>query len=162
MCQSANGVGERNKIYIQRSTLLCAPGLVKFVPAVARPFYFVLPGTFLNHDLRRIKETSVHPLRCTFRRSTIATTIHNCKLGRSVGEIQGHSQRCQPALQLTNYRVEPPNVPRKWEKLPYSLCLPKQPIYPYPGYVWWPHPVNGHLMNCLVTLDHLKAIVNND
>ena len=48
MCQSANGVGERNKIYIQRSTLLCAPGLVKSVPAVARLSWLVVPGSFLD------------------------------------------------------------------------------------------------------------------
>ena len=30
---------------------------------------------------------------------------------------------------------------RKWEKLPYSLCLSKQPIHPYPGYVLFPHSV---------------------
>ena len=53
--------------------------------------------------------------------------------------VQKWSQIC--CASKHTYRVEPPNVPRKWEKLPYSLSLPKQPIYPYPGYVWWPHPV---------------------
>ena len=33
---------------IQRSPLLCAPGLVKFVPAVARLFCLALPGSFLT------------------------------------------------------------------------------------------------------------------
>ena len=42
------------------------------------------------------------------------------------------------------YRVERPKVTRKWEKLPYGLSLPKQPIYPFPGYVWRPHPVYIH------------------
>ena len=31
-------------ISIQKFTLLCAPGLVKFVPAVARLFCLALPG----------------------------------------------------------------------------------------------------------------------
>ena len=33
---------------VQRSPLFCAPGLVKFVPAVARLFCLALPGSFLN------------------------------------------------------------------------------------------------------------------
>ena len=33
---------------IQRSPLLCAPGLVKFVPAVNRLFCLALPGSFLT------------------------------------------------------------------------------------------------------------------
>ena len=33
---------------VQRSPLLCAPGLVKFVLAVARPFCSALPGSFLT------------------------------------------------------------------------------------------------------------------
>ena len=33
---------------IQRSPLFCAPGLVKFVPAVARLFCLALPGSFLT------------------------------------------------------------------------------------------------------------------
>ena len=33
---------------LQGSTLFCAPGLVKFVPAVARLFCVPLPGSFLN------------------------------------------------------------------------------------------------------------------
>ena len=33
---------------VQRSPLFCAPGLVKFVPAVARPFCLALPGSFLT------------------------------------------------------------------------------------------------------------------
>ena len=33
---------------IQRSPLFYAPGLVKFVPAVARLFCLALPGSFLN------------------------------------------------------------------------------------------------------------------
>ena len=33
---------------LQRSPLLCAPGLVKFVPAAARLFCLALPGSFLN------------------------------------------------------------------------------------------------------------------
>ena len=33
------------------------------------------------------------------------------------------------------------NVTRKWKKLPYSLSLPKQPIYPYTGHVSFPHSV---------------------
>ena len=35
-------------LHIQRSTLSCTPGLVKFVPAVARLFCLVLPGSFFN------------------------------------------------------------------------------------------------------------------
>ena len=35
-------------LVVQGSTLLCAPGLVKFVPAVARLFCLALPGSFLN------------------------------------------------------------------------------------------------------------------
>ena len=34
--------------FIQRSPLFCAPGLVKFVAAVARLFRLALPGSFLN------------------------------------------------------------------------------------------------------------------
>ena len=41
------------------------------------------------------------------------------------------------------YRVGKWNVTRKWEKLPYSLCLPKQPIYPFKGYVSFPHTVRN-------------------
>ena len=33
---------------LQRSPLFCAPGLVKFVAAVARLFRLALPGSFLN------------------------------------------------------------------------------------------------------------------
>ena len=33
---------------IQRSPLFCAPGLVKFVPSVARLFCLALPGSFLT------------------------------------------------------------------------------------------------------------------
>ena len=33
---------------LQSSPLLCAPGLVKFVPAVARLFCLALPGSFLD------------------------------------------------------------------------------------------------------------------
>ena len=46
---------------VQRSPLLCTPGLVKFAPAVARLFCLALPGFYLvlNYVLRRIKETSV-------------------------------------------------------------------------------------------------------
>ena len=33
---------------VQRSPLFCAPGLVKFVPAVARLFCLALPGSFLT------------------------------------------------------------------------------------------------------------------
>ena len=33
---------------VQRLTLLCAPGFVKFSPAVARLFCLALPGSFLN------------------------------------------------------------------------------------------------------------------
>ena len=32
---------------VQGSTLLCVPGLVKFVPAVARLFFLALPGSLL-------------------------------------------------------------------------------------------------------------------
>ena len=35
-------------VTIQRSPLFCAPGLVKFVAAVARLFRLALPGSFLN------------------------------------------------------------------------------------------------------------------
>ena len=34
--------------HIQRSPLLCAPGLVKFVPAVARLYCLAMPGSFLD------------------------------------------------------------------------------------------------------------------
>ena len=34
--------------FLQRSPLFCAPGLVKFVPAVARLFCLALPGPFLT------------------------------------------------------------------------------------------------------------------
>ena len=33
---------------LQRATSLCAPGLVKFVPAAARLFFLALPGSFLT------------------------------------------------------------------------------------------------------------------
>ena len=33
---------------MQRSPLLCAPGLVKFAPAVARLVCLALPGSFLD------------------------------------------------------------------------------------------------------------------
>ena len=33
---------------VQRSPLFCAPGLVKFIPAVARLFCLALPGSFLT------------------------------------------------------------------------------------------------------------------
>ena len=33
---------------VQRTPLLCAPGLVKFVPAVARLFHLALPVSFLT------------------------------------------------------------------------------------------------------------------
>ena len=39
--------GNRSRI-VQRSPLLCAPGLVKFVPAVARLSCLALPGSFLT------------------------------------------------------------------------------------------------------------------
>ena len=35
-------------LHLQRSPLFCAPGLVKFVPAVARLFCLALPGSFLT------------------------------------------------------------------------------------------------------------------
>ena len=40
------------------------------------------------------------------------------------------------------------------EKPPYSLCLPKQPIYPYPGYVSFFHSV-------LLSSLHLQIKVND-
>ena len=40
-------VGHLFKYVVQRS-LFCAPGLVKFVPAVARLFCLALPVSFLN------------------------------------------------------------------------------------------------------------------
>ena len=42
-------VSLHNKVtvcYVQRSPLLCAPGLVKFVPPVPRLFCLALPGSF--------------------------------------------------------------------------------------------------------------------
>ena len=38
----------RVSLHVQRSPLFCAPGLVKFVPAVARLFCLALPGSFLT------------------------------------------------------------------------------------------------------------------
>ena len=52
--------------FIQRSPWFCAPGLARFVPAVARLFCLALPGSFLTVCLRRIKETSIHLLKTFF------------------------------------------------------------------------------------------------
>ena len=45
MCERQKGASVN---HVQRSPLFCAPGLVKFVPAVARLFCLALPGSFLN------------------------------------------------------------------------------------------------------------------
>ena len=42
------GGTEKALATVQRSPLLCAPGLVKFVPAVAYLLCLALPGSFLN------------------------------------------------------------------------------------------------------------------
>ena len=45
MCERQKGASVN---HVQRSPLFCAPGLVKFVPAVARLFCLALPGSFLT------------------------------------------------------------------------------------------------------------------
>ena len=39
---------QRDATHVLRSPLLCAPGLVKSIPDVARLFCLALPGSFLN------------------------------------------------------------------------------------------------------------------
>ena len=41
-------MGNGHMCSVQRSPLFCAPGLVKFVPAVARLFCLALPGSFVT------------------------------------------------------------------------------------------------------------------
>ena len=60
---------------IQRSSLFCAPGSVKFVPAVARLLCLALPGSFLTMFVQYKEDLCTEPekMACTW-----FGEIHSC------------------------------------------------------------------------------------
>ena len=75
-----------DRIYVQRSPLFCAPGLVKYVPAVARLFCLALPGSFLTMFAQNKGDlcTYIGSLKMA---SEITSDINNIVLEVTIGQI---------------------------------------------------------------------------
>ena len=68
--------------HVQRSPLFCPPGLVKFVPAVARLFCLALPGSFLKMCFAQNKGDLCRHLMCSLSlpcsRRILANLVDSC------------------------------------------------------------------------------------
>ena len=88
-------VSERARA-LQRSPLFCAPGLVKFVPTVARLFCLAVPGSFLTMFAQNkgdLCSMSFSPYRILF----LARSIFFCgTLPTEIGKKVGLFAKLQP------------------------------------------------------------------